>query len=167
MSECEYCGSVKRKVFENNSFVAFLKERPAVAGHILLVPKQHFTILEQVPEDVCGEMFHVANILSSILFEALGAEGTNILINNGSDSGQKVPHVAVNIIPRKEGDNLHLEWKPKQQDKEEMGVVELKLKEACKNIIVGKKEEKPKEIKEKKEEIKNSKWVEKILTRLP
>lgn len=162
---CEYCDSIERKVFENENFTAFLKSTPAVGGHIVLSPKKHFTILEQMPDDLCGEMFSISNTLSSILFEVIGAEGTNIIINNGIN--QKVPHVSANILPRKEGDNLNVEWKPKQLDKEEMGVVELKLKEACKGIIVGKKEEKVKEIKEKKEEVKNSKWIEKILERMP
>ena len=104
MVKCAYCENIKRKVYEDKDLVAFLKEDPSITGHIVLIPKEHHTILEQVPEEISGQLFLVANQISSILFEVFGAEGTNILIQNGSEAGQKIPHVSLNILPRKQGD---------------------------------------------------------------
>jgi len=165
--ECEYCNEIKRKVYEDNNLIAFLKENPASTGHIVIIPKKHYTILEQVPDEIAAEMFHIANQISSILFEVFGAEGTNILIQNGTEAGQTSPHLSLNILPRKQGDTLNFNWEPKTLDKEKASVIELKLKKECGKIVIGKKEEKAKEIKEDKEEIKNSNWINKILQRLP
>jgi hypothetical protein len=64
----------------------------------------------------------------------LGAHGTNIFITNGVSAGQTIAHFAINVIPRKEGDNINLQWKPKQLSEEEMSTVELKIKENTRNI---------------------------------
>ncbi len=165
---CKYCENIERKVYEDDDLIAFLNDTPTVPGHIILTTKEHYTILEQVPEEIAGKLFNTANVLSSALFEAFGAEGTNTLIQNGTGAGQKIPHIAINIIPRKQNDSLNFEWQPKQLDKEEFGVIELKLKEACNKIVLGKKEEKVvDEIKEEKTEIKDSSWIKKTLLRLP
>lgn len=165
---CKYCENIERKVYEDDNLVAFLSDTPAVPGHIILTTKEHYTILEQVPEDLAGKLFDAANVLSSALFEAFGAEGTNTIIQNGTGAGQKVPHIAVHIIPRKQNDSLNFEWQPKQLDKEKFGVVELKLKKACSKVILGKQEEEVvEEVKEEKQEIKDSSWIKKAITRLP
>jgi len=161
--KCAYCENIKNKVYEDSEAIAFLADKPSAPGHIILIPKKHHTILEQIPDP--GSLFNLANELSSILFDVLQAEGTNIIVQNGIN--QKVPHVSFNIIPRKEKDNLNLDWQPKQIDKEEMSVIELKLKECCQKIVIGKKEEKETEIKQVVEKPKNTEWIEKILFRLP
>jgi len=164
---CEYCGKIERKVYEDDDLVAFLKPNPAVPGHIILTTKQHFTILEQVPDDLVGRLFDIANVLSSILFEAFGAEGTNMIVQNGTGAGQKIPHLALNILPRKQNDGLNFEWEPKQVDKEEFGVIELKLKKCCGSIILDKKEEKVEEVSEEPKKPEDPSWINKILHRIP
>jgi histidine triad (HIT) family protein len=40
----------------------------------------------------------------------LGANGVNIMQNNGRAAGQEVPHVHVHVIPRFENDGHHWNW---------------------------------------------------------
>lgn len=141
-SECDVCGLVKKGkiVYENDKVVAVLAPKPAVAGHIVVIPKEHFQIFEQVPDFVISEMFVVANKLLMACFEALGADGTNILIQNGVAAGQTQPHFMIHILPRKQNDNLKLAWQPKELSEEEMSTVELKLKEETKDVGIFEKE---------------------------
>ncbi|MEM4239896.1 MAG: HIT family protein [Candidatus Woesearchaeota archaeon] len=169
---CEICDLVKAKkgmLFEDDQIAILLAPKPAVAGHIILAPKKHAAILEQVPDFVIGKMFDKANKVSIAVFETLGAEGTNIIVNNGIAAGQGVNHFLINVVPRRENDGLNLLWQPRQLSEEEMSTVELNLREGSKNIgIFEKEEEKPKEEKKpEKIEEGGENYLLKQLERLP
>lgn len=137
MSDCLICQQSAKKiglVYEDEEIVALLSPTPAAPGHIIVAPKEHFMILEQVPDWVMGKLFNVANKLSVALFEGGGAQGTNLIIPNGVAAGQTVPHTALHIIPRNENDGLKLEWQPRQLSNEEISQVELNLKEHTKTL---------------------------------
>jgi len=95
-----------KRVYDDEICFAILDINPATKGHILLMPKEHFMILPQVPENVILHLGKVAKQLSQALIVGLGAEGTNIFIANGALAGQKAPHLIVHIIPREENDGL-------------------------------------------------------------
>jgi len=111
-------------------------------GHCFVMPKNHYPIIEQVPDIEIGRLFQVSNKISSAIFECLQIQGTNIFIANGIPAGQTVAHFTINVIPRKDNDGINLQWQPKQLSEEEMSTVELKLKEQTKNIGHFEKEEK-------------------------
>jgi len=141
---CDYVsGKAKaRKLYEDEDILAVLNPTPAVFGHSLILPKKHFVLMQQAPEETVKRMFFVAQQISGILFEAVGAEGTNLLVNEGFVAGQKHAHSLVHVIPRKKDDGLSFEWPQKQIPEESMNrILELlKVPEA------------PKETKAKKEE---------------
>src|SRR3989338_4382063 len=108
----------------------------ANAGHCFVMPKNHYPIIEQVPDTEIGKMFQVSNKISTAIFESLGAQGTNVFVANGIPAGQTVAHFMINVIPRKENDGIGLQWVPKQLSEEEMSTVELKLKENMQGVAV-------------------------------
>ncbi|MCF7861802.1 HIT family protein [Candidatus Woesearchaeota archaeon] len=112
---CQYCNLKNNEliVYESDRFIAMLSDNPVTAGHILLFPKHHYTIFEQVPDDEVSELFVIANDLSVKLFEKMKISGTNLLVNNGVAAGQIAPHFMINIIPRKENDGLDFQWPTK------------------------------------------------------
>jgi len=118
-------------------------------------------------------MFNIANKLSSAVFEAIGAKGTNIMVQNGVEAGQLVPHFAIHIIPRNENDNINFQWQPRQLTQEEMSTVELKLKQGAESIGQFETEEKkePVEVEKKVEKIKKKEkgenYLLKQLERIP
>lgn len=128
---CEICNLIKtsdEKVFEDDKVIAVLHKKPVTAGHIIVATKQHFPIIENIPDDLISHMFKIANKLSTITFESLGAQGTNILVNNGLDAGQQFPHTIIHIIPRRENDNINLSWQPQVANPGELPVIEEKIK---------------------------------------
>ena len=133
---CQIVGSKipSKKVYEDELAMAVLDVNGANPGHCFVMPKNHYPIIEQVPDNEIGRLFQISNKISSAIFESLGAQGTNIFVTNGIPAGQTVAHFTINVIPRKENDGINLQWQPKQLSEEEMSTVELKLKEQTKNI---------------------------------
>ncbi len=145
--QCVYCETAKDPklvLLETPTVIAALSPAPSAAGHVVVMPKQHCLVLGQVPDAVMGEMFTVASKVSSVLFESLGAQGTNLLVQNGVEAGQGAEHPIIHVIPRREGDNLNLLWTPKQASEDELGTAALKLSAETKHVGAFEEPEKPK-----------------------
>lgn len=172
MDDCPVCQLVRSQsltLFEDEHVVAMVAADPMAPGHIMVVPKPHAPILESIPDVIIRRMFVVANKLSIAVFEAVGAQGTNFLVQNGIPAGQSKPHCAIHIIPRVEGDGLNLEWQPGNVSEDEAGKAELLLKEASPGIGRIEKE-KPKPLEEKKPdeiEVSDSDYRIRQLKRIP
>lgn len=177
MTDCILCDTVKgkvksEKIYEDAKVFAILAPTPAAIGHVIVIPKFHYQIIEQIPDYEIAHIFKTVNKLSSAVFEATGAKGTNVIVQNGVAAGQSIPHVCVHIIPRNENDGISFQWPPKQLTEEEMSTVELKLKEGAEKIGEFEVEEKkmPIKIEKKPEKIKAEKgenYLIKQLERIP
>lgn len=143
---CIFChiisGRVQsKKVYEDDKSIAILDINPANPGHMLLIPKEHYTIMPLVPEDVLGHMFMVAKALSTVCLKALQAKGTNIFVANGAIAGQKAPHFMIHVIPRQEKDGLNFfNLQHKQISPGDQEQVWIRLKQKV-NDVFGIKEE--------------------------
>ncbi len=123
--QCPFCLMAKgeipvKKVYEDETLMGILDIRPANKGHTLLFPKGHHKMLSTVPEVLVAHMFTVANKLSTAVFDAMQAQGTNILVANGPAAGQTAPHVLINIIPRFTKDKVVIGWDAEKIDDTEM-----------------------------------------------
>ena len=141
---CQILGNKipSKKIYEDELVMAVLDINGANPGHCFVMPKNHYPILEQIPDIEVGRLFQVSNKISSAIFESLGSQGTNIFVANGIPAGQTIAHFTINVIPRRENDGINLQWQPRQLSEEEMSTVELKLKEQTKNIGYFEKAEK-------------------------
>jgi histidine triad (HIT) family protein len=109
------------EILLRDSDVVVLLPRKAIAeGHIIVAPVEEYKVLEQVPRPLLSKMFQIANKFSSVLFDTLHCQGTNILVQNGVAAGQINPRFSVSVIPRYEEDGLGLEWTPKQAEAEKL-----------------------------------------------
>lgn len=143
---CQFCESTMKGegiVHEEDSCVIMLHRSPAMPGHLLVLPKEHFTILEQTPDAIVKKLSALANKASTTLLQLLGATGTNVIIENGTAAEQQVPHLSINIIPRVDGDGLNFQWQPKKISDEQMGMAELQLKEQTKSLGVEAEKKEP------------------------
>lgn len=110
---CVFChiasGKVPaRKVYEDDECVAVLDINPASQGHVLLMPKEHYTVMFQVPEELLGHIFIIAKGLSQAGLKAFQSKGTTIFAANGVAAGQRAPHFMLHVIPRSQGDSVGL-----------------------------------------------------------
>jgi histidine triad (HIT) family protein len=100
-------------VYENEEVMAFLDVNPAgpLIGHTLVITKKHYENIEEIPEEKLLELIKVVKKLVPAIKKVSGAEGINLLQNNGKPAGQFVPHLHFHIIPRKTGDGIWFDTK--------------------------------------------------------
>jgi histidine triad (HIT) family protein len=108
-SNCIFCKIVAgeletTQVFEDESTVAFLDHRPVFPGHVLLIPKNHYETLSDLPQKLIAPLFHNAQLLSRAVEQGLEAHGTFVGINNRVS--QSVPHLHIHVVPRRFKDGL-------------------------------------------------------------
>ncbi len=91
-------------VFEDQVSMAFLDHRPLFPGHCLLVPREHYETLSDLPPKLVGPFFSNVQLLTRAVERALNAEGSFVAINNRVS--QSVPHLHAHIVPRRRKDGL-------------------------------------------------------------
>lgn len=109
--QCIFCQIIagkipSKKIYEDQWCLAVLDINPAAKGHVLILPKEHYAIMPQVPDEPLAHLFAAAKKVSQVLLRALKMSGTNVFIANGLAAGQKSQHFMLHLIPRKEGDKL-------------------------------------------------------------
>lgn len=91
-------------VFQDEYFVAFLDISPANPGHCLLVPRHEAQHLAELPAAVLAALGLALTRLITAVKGATGCPAVNVLVNDGPEANQAVPHVHVHVIPRWPGD---------------------------------------------------------------
>ena len=100
--------------------VAFMDIAPATAGHALVIPREHYANLLEIPDDELERTMLAARRLAARMQETLEPDGFNILNSCGSAAWQTVFHFHVHVVPRYEDDPLKLPWVPAEGDREEI-----------------------------------------------
>lgn len=124
---CIFCNIVKgdvpsKKVLEDDDFLAILDINPAVSGHTIVIPKNHYFVAQQMPPQEGGKLGVFCKKISKKLLESLPLDGTSVFIANGGAAGQRVPHFVAHVIPRKADDGIQLnpgftsDYKKEQQE---------------------------------------------------
>ncbi len=131
--DCIFCKIVMgiipaSTIYEDASVLSFLDINPAMKGHALVIPKNHFDDTAHTPSFVLGHMMEVAKKVGDAQSKTLGSSGYNLLINTGKDAGQVVFHTHLHVIPRWADDGLKIEWTHKKYADGEMQDHREKLK---------------------------------------
>jgi histidine triad (HIT) family protein len=133
--DCKFCQIAGHalpsySVFEDSISLAFLDNRPLFAGHVLLIPKQHFGTLADLPTDLSGGFFRNVQLLAQAVEQGMQAEGTFVAINNRVS--QSVPHLHVHIVPRRKKDGLRGFFWPRNtyKDDEQMKAAQAAIRSA-------------------------------------
>jgi len=108
-SGCVFCKIVSSSleaavVFEDNDTLAFLDNRPLFHGHTLVVPKEHFETLSDLPPSFIDQFFKNVQLICRGVEAAMDAEGSFVAMNNRVS--QSVPHLHVHVVPRRRKDGL-------------------------------------------------------------
>lgn len=112
-----------RKLYEDENFVVIMDLSPATKGHSLVIPKEHFANLYEMPAELAGEAMKVAQKMAVKMVAALGADGFNIVQNNGEVAGQTVFHFHMHLIPRYKDSEPCITWTPQSMSAEELDAV--------------------------------------------
>lgn len=110
-------------LYEDEDFRVILDLGPATRGHALLLPKNHFANLFELDDETAQKAILVAKKMAGKMKDALGADGFNLVQNNGGAAGQTVFHFHMHLIPRYENDNAGILWEPGETTPEDMAEV--------------------------------------------
>jgi histidine triad (HIT) family protein len=113
MSDCVFCEIVKGRipsirVFEDEDFVVLMDINPVTAGHCLLVTREHYPTTSQIPDALLAKALPLAKRLADAAMAGVGADGYNLIVNNGRVSGQDIEHWHLHVLPRKNRAELPL-----------------------------------------------------------
>jgi histidine triad (HIT) family protein len=108
-AECRFCAIARGDadalvVLDDEQVLAFLDHRPLFPGHSLLIPREHYETLPDLPDALLEPLFGAARLLARAVVDAFDAEGSFVAINNVVS--QSVPHLHVHVVPRRRKDGL-------------------------------------------------------------
>ena len=130
--QCVFCqivaGKIQaKKIYDDDKVIAILDINPANPGHELLLTKEHYSIMPQLPDDEISHVFMVAKSLSNSMLRSIDVQGTNIIVANGIAAGQRAQHFIVHIIPRKDKDGVNFVLPQKSMEQGEVEAVGNKI----------------------------------------
>lgn len=112
MSDCIFCKIANKEIgsliYEDELVAAFNDLNPQAPVHILVVPKEHISTLNELNEKNSSLVGHMALVASKLAKEkGLEESGYRILMNCNGDAGQTVFHIHMHVLGGKRlKDNL-------------------------------------------------------------
>ena len=96
------------KIYEDENTLAFLDINPLTKGHCLVVPKQHFENIFDIPDELLGKIILTTKDISGRIKKSLKADGIRLSQSNGEIAGQVILHFHMHIIPRYQNDGIQM-----------------------------------------------------------
>ena len=134
MENCIFCKIANGEIpsatlYEDEDFRVILDLGPASKGHALILPKSHAANIYELQDETAGKAMILAKKMATKLRDGLNCDGFNIVQNNGEIAGQTVFHFHMHLIPRYEGDNQHILWKPTEVTQDELEEIRKQITE--------------------------------------
>ena len=130
---CIFCKIINKEIpsgiiYEDENVLSFLDIMPANKGHCLIIPKKHYEVLFDIPDNDLSELIKAVKKVGKALSLSIGNGAYNVVMNNGKEAGQVVNHAHVHIIPRFKDDRLRLSWSHKVYKEDEIEDYQNKIK---------------------------------------
>ena len=131
---CIFCRIVQKQapssvIFEDQTVMAFLDIRPLNIGHSLVIPKDHYADIFDIPKDILGQVHQVTKPIAFAVKKVTGADGVSIIQQSGRAAGQDIFHFHVHVVPRFVGQKLPQFNEIKQAEIAELDGMALKIRE--------------------------------------
>ncbi len=140
--DCSFCSIINKKsaaahVFENDGFIVFMDKYPINTGHTLVLPKEHYQTISDMPLKDVGRLFCLSSHIAKAVMKAVEADGFTLGQNNGEAANQIVPHVHVHIVPRFNNDSEKGRWPSrKTASVEELNEIAYKIRKFVEPITL-------------------------------
>lgn len=106
---CVFCDIVNKKrnaniVFKNENIICFLDNEPINEGHILIIPKEHYLDIDEIPNHILFEIMDLSKKCVDVIKAKYLPDGYSIMQNGGIFND--VGHYHLHIFPRYKGDGF-------------------------------------------------------------
>ncbi|MBN1272110.1 MAG: histidine triad nucleotide-binding protein [Candidatus Aminicenantes bacterium] len=104
MEDCIFCKIINKQipskiVFEDDEMLAFEDINPQAPVHILIIPKEHYASLNEIPEEKKAILGNIVMRARKIAAEkGLKENGYRIVLNTLRDAGQDVFHIHFHLL---------------------------------------------------------------------
>ena len=116
-------------IYEDEVFNVILDMGPATKGHALILPKDHYKNLYELPDETASKVMKLAKKMAIQMTDKLGADGLNLVQNNNEVAGQTVFHFHMHLIPRYDDDGQAINWVPGKPSAEELAEIKKTITE--------------------------------------
>ena len=102
--ECIFCKIVRKEipsqpVYEDHDMIAIPDINPAAPVHFLIVPKEHMVNLNDVGKNDVATLGKMLRLAAKIANEkGIAESGYRVVINNGEEGGQVIPHLHLHLL---------------------------------------------------------------------
>ncbi len=125
---CIFCKIIAGEIpshtlYEDEQFKVILDVGPATKGHALILPKDHYANLYELPEETAADAMKLAKKMMITMTEKLKCDGFNVIQNNGEVAGQTVFHFHMHLIPRYKNDGEILKYIAGEPNQEELAKI--------------------------------------------
>ena len=136
--DCIFCKIISgevpsKKIFDDDTAIAFLDINPANKGHCLVIPKKHSQNIYDIEDRDLEKLIIITKNLAKLLKDKLACNGVNIIQNNEKHAGQIVAHFHIHIIPRYENDKVVITYQRINLSEADLEDVKKKLTETSSN----------------------------------
>jgi histidine triad (HIT) family protein len=102
---CIFCKIVKKQapasiLYEDDSVMAFLDIKPLIEGHTLVISKEHYEGIFDIPTELLGKIHKVTQTVATAVKQAVRADGISVVQQNGKAANQVIFHIHVHVIPK-------------------------------------------------------------------
>ena len=109
MCRCLFCMVAKGKletnlVYEDETVMAFLDIEPINEGHVLIIPKEHYMDVDELPQPLLFHLMEISQRIVTAIKMKYNADGYSIMQNGGKFND--IGHYHLHIFPRFEGDGF-------------------------------------------------------------
>ena len=127
-ADCLFCKIIAGEIpcfnlIEDDETLAFMDINPANEGHALVIPKEHAKDVYAVSDAAITATVKTAKKIAAAVDKTLSPDGLNLLQCNGPAAAQSVFHFHMHVLPRREGDELKLNWGLKPGDMDAIGAL--------------------------------------------
>ena len=134
VDSCIFCKIAQKQVpsslvYEDEKTVAFLDIRPLNEGHTLIIPKEHYVNIFDIPQELLCHIHSVTKKVAQAVEKATHADGISIIQQNGEAAGQEIFHLHVHVIPRFEGQKLPRLSELSEADREQLSRTAAKIRQ--------------------------------------
>lgn len=101
--DCIFCKIIQgeipsKKVYEDDTVLAFFDIEPQAPTHIILIPKEHIQSAAEITAENSGVVAHIFEVAAQLAKENQLENGYRVITNIGKSAGQSVQHLHFHLL---------------------------------------------------------------------
>lgn len=131
---CIFCRIAQKQVpaslvYEDEKVLAFLDIKPLNEGHTLVIPKEHYGTIFEIPQELIAYLHGIVKRVALAVEKATKADGISIIQQNGKAANQEISHLHVHVIPRYKRQKLPSFSEISEADREKLAQAAAKIRQ--------------------------------------